>query len=76
MTEDEKAGDFGGEEATIVEVPVPTVTVTLTQFEVRVLQVILERLIAGQAIDPSTIDYGSLVHLEKQLKPGPPSRTV
>jgi hypothetical protein len=63
-------------ETTPVESPLArSVTVTLTGFEVRVLQVILQHLIAGQSIDPSTLDYTAMVHLQKALNLGLPRST-
>lgn len=73
MTEGEYWDDVEG--SPIEEALVPTVTVTLTALEVQVLQVILEHLIAGQSIDPSTLDYDVMMHLERQMKLEPPRST-
>ena len=75
MTEAEYWEDVDAEGRPIEEALVPTVTVTLTVFEVRVLQIILEHLIAGQSIDPATLDCDAMVHLERQMKPEPPRST-
>jgi hypothetical protein len=67
MTEGGNREGLDGE-PTPVEEPLPrTVTVTLTDFEVRVLQIILHHLIAGQSIDPSTLDDTAMVHLQRTL---------
>jgi hypothetical protein len=63
-------------ETTPVESPLAhSVTVTLSGFEVRVLQIILQHLVAGQSIDPSTLDYTAMVHLQKTLNLGLPRRS-
>jgi hypothetical protein len=64
--------DVDVEGAAIGDPSVPTVTVTLTVFEVRVLQIILQHLIAGQSIDPSTLDYDAMLDLGRQLNLEPP----
>ncbi len=75
MTEGEYWDDVDAEGSPIEEALVPTVTVTLTAFEVRILQIILEHLITGQSIDPSTLDYDAMMHLERQMKLEPPRST-
>jgi hypothetical protein len=75
MTDYEDWYDLDGEATPIENASGRTVTVTLTEFEVRVLQVILEDLIAGQSVDPSTLDDQIMRHVERQLTPEPPRNT-
>jgi hypothetical protein len=67
MTEDRDPEGVDGEATPVGEPLAETVTVTLTDFEVRVLQVILQHLIAGQSIDPCVLDDVAMVHLQRTL---------
>jgi len=71
MTDAQRWGYENDEQASVEDAFAPAVTITLTGFEMRVLEVILQHLIAGQPIDPSTLDYGAMVGLDRQLKEPP-----